>query len=56
MRSAGRLHFPTALQALQPKLADGLQHEQAWLAIGLLHLAQQVILQQHAHPIQDMAG
>ncbi|HEX6553433.1 MAG TPA: hypothetical protein VF026_11780 [Ktedonobacteraceae bacterium] len=56
MRRADRLPFPTLLQALPPVLADRLQHEQAWLTAGLLHLAQQVILQQHTHPIQDVAS
>jgi hypothetical protein len=56
MRALGRLQFPTALQALQPVLLDRLQHEQAWLPVGLLLLAQQVVLQQRTHPIQDVAG
>src|SRR5258708_31754209 len=55
MRGAARLQFPTALQALQPVLPDRLQDEKAWLAISLLFLMQQVVLQQHAHPIQDIA-
>src|SRR5258706_1202701 len=55
MRSKGRLQFPTALQALQPILADGLQQEQAWLTRRLLHLAQQMDFQQAAYPIQDVS-
>ena len=55
MRGSGCGELPAGGEALQPVLPDGLQHPQAWLAIALLHLAQQVVLQQRAHPIQDGA-
>jgi hypothetical protein len=53
MGGLGGLQFSGLSQALQTILADGLQQQQAWLPIRLFSLAQQVVLQQHTHAIED---
>jgi hypothetical protein len=54
VRGLSRFQFRHVGQALQAELADRVQQQQAWFAIELIHLAHEVVLQQHAQPIQDI--
>src|SRR5438270_13530764 len=47
-----RLHLPIHLQALQPILADRLQHQEAWLLAFLLGLLQQAFVDKRSNALQ----
>src|SRR5947209_3519201 len=54
MSPAGDLHLPVGCQTLQPVLADGLEHAEAWLCSFLLVLVQQTFIKQEPHCFQHV--
>src|SRR5260370_38748053 len=54
MGLSGDLEFPAGGQALQPILADRLQHHQAWLLAFLSDLLQQALVKEGCNSLQEI--